>query len=133
VLGQQCDWDYGFLREYEGVLTGSECQYICRGVSGAKFFTHYNEGPEADWGWCGCFSQCYWPESYDCRSQCHSREVFDIGDIQDEVEPSGDLDSSETFGVEVDVHWEHQPRPGGVCHCMWGPLHPDVDSCDIWG
>jgi len=134
VLGQQCDWDYGFLREYEGVLTGSECQYICRGVPGANYFTHYNEGPEADHGWCGCFSQCYWPEVYDCRSSCHSHETWEAGDISevDALLEAGDTDSAES-GLEEDVAWEPQPRPGGVCHCMWGPLQPDVDSCDIWG
>jgi len=112
-------------------MTGSECQYICQGVQGATYFTHWNEGPEADWGWCGCFSKCYYPERYDCRNRCSTHEVFDEGDITEE--DVGELDSGENLGVEVGVEFEPQPRPGGVCHCMRGPLQPDVDSCDIWG
>jgi len=115
-------------------MTGSECQYVCKGVNGANYFTHYNEGREAEHGWCGCFSQCAWPGTYDCRTTCSTHETFDEDDIQEDVATwSEDLDSAETFGVEVDVEWEPQPRPGGVCHCMRGPLNPDVDACDIWG
>jgi len=118
---------------YENVMTGSECQHICKNVNTAKFFSHYNEGKEAEHGYCGCFSSCAWPSSDGCSDRCSTHEVFSQEDF--EVEEGFDtvLDSSETFGGEVEVDITNAPRPGpNYCHCMRGPLEPDADNCDLW-
>merc|ERR1712037_896599 len=39
-----CDWDHGLLAEYHKVMVAQECQNICKGVSGARYFSHYNKG-----------------------------------------------------------------------------------------
>jgi len=114
-------------------MTGSECQDICSHVSGAKQFSHYNEGHHAEHGFCGCFSQC-WPTSAGCHDKCATHEVFSAEELVDgdEDEDEEELDSSEVFGGEVDVEREKQPRPGPrYCHCMHGPMTPDADSCDF--
>jgi len=115
-------------------MTGSHCQDVCKNVNGAKYFSHYNEGREAEHGVCGCFSSCSWPTSDGCSQTCASRETYDEASGEDLlIRESDDLDSSETFGGEVDVEIAKEPRPGPhYCHCMHGPLHPDVDSCDLW-
>merc|ERR1711971_507240 len=51
-LNSQCDWNYGLITWYEQVMTGSECQYICKNVNGAKYFSSYNEGHHAEHGYC---------------------------------------------------------------------------------
>jgi len=116
-------------------MTGAECQDICKHVANAKQFSHYNEGHHAEHGFCGCFSQC-WPVTAGCHDKCATHEVVsyeavsgeDLGDEEDEE----DLESSETFGGEVDVEREKEPRPGPrYCHCMHGPMTPDADSCDF--
>jgi len=116
-------------------MTGSECQDICSHVSGAKQFSHYNEGHHAEHGFCGCFSQC-WPSSAGCHDKCATHEVFSEEELEDgaddEDEDEEELDSSEVFGGEVDVEREKEPRPGPrYCHCMHGPMTPDADSCDF--
>jgi len=117
-------------------MTGSHCQDVCKNVNGAKYFSHYNEGREAEHGVCGCFSSCSWPTSDGCSQTCASRETHDEASGEDLLIGESnevDLDSSETFGGEVDVEIAKEPRPGPhYCHCMHGPLHPDVDSCDLW-
>jgi len=54
-------------------------------------------------------------------------------DLQVAESDADDMDSSETFGGEVGIEIPKEPRPGPhYCHCMHGPLFPDVDSCDLW-
>ena len=133
-INEECDWNYGLLHWYERVMTGSECQDICRNVNGAKYFSHYNEGHEGEHGFCGCFQTCAWPSSDGCASRCGTHEVFLPEDLFSE-EDTSDLDSGETFGGEQEVLLSDspQPRPGPhYCHCMHGPLQPDIDSCGIW-
>ena len=64
------------------------------------------------------------------------------------VEEDEELESGEMFGGEVMIPVEAllsvallqvgvdvspQPRPGPrYCHCLRGPLHPDVDTCNLW-
>lgn len=113
-------------------MTGSNCQYICAGVQGANYFSHYNEGHEAEHGYCGCFSSCAWPVQGSCHETCATHEVFSEEE-GDPGEMSAALESSETFGGELDVVRAPEPRPGPRwCHCMRGPLTPDVDTCDLW-
>jgi len=116
-------------------MTGSECQYACQNVGGAKHFSHYNEGHHAEKGFCGCFSSCSWPSSAYCHNVCGTHEVFSEEDVYN-IEASTEeleLDSSEMFGGEVGVPPSPEPRPGPRwCHCMRGPLTPDADSCDLW-
>jgi len=137
-INSQCDWDYGLITWYEQVMTGSECQYICKNVGGAKFFSHYNEGHHAEHGFCGCFSTCAWPTTHDCHDRCDTHETFSIESFEEEDVIKEDLDSSETFGVEVGVEIEAERWSDGKsaghrrCHCLRGPLDPDVDSCDLW-
>ena len=48
---------------------------------------------------------------------------------------TSDLDSGETFGgeLEAELSPNGQPRPGPrYCHCMRGPLTPDIEDCGIW-
>ena len=100
----------------------------------SRHFSHYNEGHQGEHGFCGCFSTCAWPTSTGCKTTCSSHQTHEIGDLFEE-ESSEDLDSSETFGVELDVELnrENEPRPGPIyCHCMHGPLHPTIDECGIW-
>merc|ERR1719402_1397643 len=138
-VNEECDWNYGLIHEYgEHIMTGSECQDRCKGVSGAKFFSHYNEGHEGEHGWCGCFSTC-WPSTDGCSIFCSSHEGPNTHEevSSEDMEIDGSyrepLDSSETFGGEVDIEVPMEPRPGPhYCHCMHGPLEPDVDSCDLW-
>ena len=50
-------------------------------------------------------------------------------------EVTSDLDSGETFGgeLEAELSPNGQPRPGPrYCHCMRGPLSPDIEDCGIW-
>ena len=50
-------------------------------------------------------------------------------------EVTSDLDSGETSGgeLEAELSPNGQPRPGPrYCHCMHGPLSPDIDDCGIW-
>ena len=134
-INEECDWNYGLLHWYERVMTGAECQAICRNVNGAKYFSHYNEGHNGEHGFCGCFDTCAWPTSEGCASRCGTHEVFFQEDLFSEEEDTRELDSGETFGGEVEVILSDspQPRPGPhYCHCMHGPLHPDIDSCGIW-
>lgn len=113
-------------------MTGSECQDICKGVHGAKYFSHYNEGHQGEHGFCGCFSQC-WPATEGCKKTCNSHETHEISVEEFDETIKEDLDSSEMFGGEVDVEREQEPRPGErYCHCMHGPLAPDADSCDFF-
>ena len=35
-IDEECDWNYGLLHWYEHVMTGAECQAVCRNVNGAK-------------------------------------------------------------------------------------------------
>ena len=35
-INEECDWNYGLLHWYEHVMTGAECQAVCRNVNGAK-------------------------------------------------------------------------------------------------
>jgi len=114
-------------------MTGSECQHICKNVNTAKFFSHYNEGREAEHGYCGCFSSCAWPSSDGCSDRCSTHEVFSQEDVEVNEDYGTALDSSETFGEEVGVEVTNAPRPGPhYCHCMRGPLEPDADNCDLW-
>merc|ERR1711988_1098943 len=73
-LNSQCDWNYGLITWYEQVMTGSECQYICKKVNGAKYFSSYNEGHHAEHGYCGCFSPCAWPSKSMPQQVCHPRD-----------------------------------------------------------
>merc|ERR1712088_869297 len=99
-----CDWDHGLLAEYHKVMMAQECQHICRGVSGATYFSHYNKGGDdyhrlADddyTGVCGCFSRCENPTSKHCHHSCGDDFIL---------------------------------RDGGWCHCIRGPLQPDVSTC----
>ena len=103
-------------------------------VPNSRHFSHYNEGHQGEHGFCGCFSTCAWPTTEGCSVTCSSHQTHEIEDLFEE-ESSEDLDSSETFGVELDVELSRdgQPRPGPVyCHCMHGPLHPSIDECGIW-
>ena len=98
-----------------------------------SYFAHYNEGAHAERGYCGCFSTCAWPSSEGCYSTCSTHQTHEIEDLWSEPEP--ELDSSESFGVELEVELSlaGQPRPGPrYCHCMRGPLYPDIDACGIW-
>lgn len=114
-------------------MTGPECQHICKNVNGAKFFSHYNEGREAEHGYCGCFSSCAWPSSDGCSDRCSTHEVFSEEDWDVEETDNLALESSETFGGEIGVDVTNEPRPGPrYCHCMRGPLEPDADNCDLW-
>merc|ERR1711936_456752 len=134
-INENCDWSYGLIHWYENVMTGSECQHICLDLQGAKFFSHYNEGREAEHGFCGCFSTCAWPSSEGCYDRCATHEVFSEEDWIEDKANYDDLTSSETFGGELDVEEFalNEPRPGPrYCHCMRGPLQPDVDGCDLW-
>merc|ERR1719429_689918 len=132
-VNENCDWNYGLLHWYENVMTGNQCQEQCRQVVGATYFSHYNEGAHGERGYCGCFSSCAWPSSEGCYSSCSTHQTHEISDLFSEPEP--ELDSSESFGGELDVELSDagQPRPGPhYCHCMRGPLHPDIDDCGIW-
>ena len=103
-------------------------------VPNSRHFSHYNEGHHGEHGFCGCFSTCAWPTTEGCSVTCSSHQTHEIEDLFEE-ESSEDLDSSETFGVELDAELSRdgQPRPGPVyCHCMHGPLHPSIDECGIW-
>merc|ERR1711892_1433086 len=99
AYNELCDWDEALIEYYEHVMDAGQCQNICRGLHGARFFSHYNK--EKDYysldkmtGVCGCFSSCHWPTSKHCHKNC------------DDVSRDSDR-----------------------CHCMRGPLQPDVDSC----
>jgi len=99
AYNELCDWDEALIEYYEHVMDAGQCQNICRGLNGARFFSHYNK--EKDYysldkmtGVCGCFSSCHWPTSKHCHKNC------------DDV-----------------------TRDSDRCHCMRGPLQPDVDSC----
>ena len=99
-----------------------------------SFFSHYNEGHNGEHGFCGCFQTCAWPSSEGCARKCGTHEVFFPEDIFTE-ETEELLDSGETFGAEQEVELAEsgQPRPGPhYCHCMHGPLSPDIDTCGIW-
>merc|ERR1711963_26226 len=73
-----CDWDHGLLAEYHKVMVAQQCQNICKDVSGARYFSHYNKGGDdyqrlADddyTGICGCFSRCENPTSKHCHHSC---------------------------------------------------------------
>merc|ERR1711936_249258 len=99
-----CDWDHGLLAEYHKVMIARECQNICKDVSGARYFSHYNKGgddylrlDDDDYtGICGCFSRCEDPTSKHCHHSCGDDLVL---------------------------------RDGGWCHCIRGPLQPDVSTC----
>merc|ERR1712228_208995 len=97
-----CDWDHGLLAEYHKVMIARECQNICKDVSGARYFSHYNKGgdyhrlTDDDYtGICGCFSRCENPTSKHCHHSCDDLIL----------------------------------RDGGWCHCIRGPLEPDVSTC----
>jgi len=133
-INEECDWNYGLVSWYENVMTANQCQIQCRSVAGAKYFSHYNEGAHGEHGFCGCFSACAWPTSDGCRTTCSTHETWEADDLFEESSEENE-DSSETFGLEqeVELNRENQPRPGPhYCHCMHGPLHPDIDDCGIW-
>merc|ERR1712198_387006 len=133
-LNSQCDWNYGLITWYEQVMTGSECQYICKNVNGAKYLSSYNEGHHAEHGYCGCFSSCAWPSTSQCHNKCATHETHSYEDEMEETVNLADLESAEIFGGEVSVEvevWDGPPGPRW-CHCMRGPLTPDADSCDLW-
>ena len=99
-----------------------------------RYFSHYNEGAHAEHGFCGCFTQCAWPTSEGCHETCSSHQTHEAGELYTEKEAE-DLESAETFGGELEAEpsLNGQPRPGPrYCHCMHGPLQPDVDGCNIW-
>lgn len=133
-INDQCDWDYGLISLYKNVMTGSECQYVCRDVQHAKYFSHYNKGHEAEHGICGCFSSCSWPSSSHCHDRCSTHEVFSEEDIEEIIDDVKELDSAELFGGEVGIESQLNLSPSGRrwCHCMRGTLNPDVDTCDLW-
>merc|ERR1711862_314216 len=133
-LNSQCDWDMSLIDWYEDVMTGAECQEICRNVHGSTSFSHYNEGHEAERGFCGCFSTCAWPSTYNCHDRCATHEVFSEEESDQIGDKTEELNSAELFGGEVDVDPKEDSRPPGPrwCHCMRGPLQPDVDACDLW-
>merc|ERR1711890_47455 len=131
-INSQCDWNYGLITWYEKVMTGSECQHLCKNVRGSEYFSHYNEGHHADHGFCGCFSTCAWPSTSKCHDSCDTHEVFSEELLGEGLDAGSELDSSELFGGEVDIppkEFRHEPR---WCHCIRGPLVPDVDTCDLW-
>jgi len=132
-INENCDWNYGLVHWYENVMTGSECQQICKNVNDVRFFSHYNEGREAEHGYCGCFSSCAWPSSEGCYDRCATHEQFSDEELSSEESNKDDMESSEIFGGEVGTDITNAPRPGPrYCHCMRGPLEPDADSCDFW-
>merc|ERR1712013_374813 len=96
VYNEVCDRDSGLIQYYEHVMTAGECQNICRGLGGARFFSHYNKGDDYKKykGVCGCFSSCHYPTSHHCHKHC------------DDLMKDSDR-----------------------CHCVRGPLQPDVDTC----
>merc|ERR1719187_72280 len=111
-IDSQCDWNYGLITWYEKVMTGSECQYLCMNVNGAKVFSHYNEGRHAEKGFCGCFSTCAWPSSAYCHDLCSTHEVFSEEEEEDRQARQGEeLGSEELFGGEVGVPPSPEPRP----------------------
>merc|ERR1711962_1069858 len=131
-INSQCDWNYGLITWYERVMTGSECQYLCQNVRGAQYFSHYNEGHHAKHGFCGCFSTCAWPSTAKCHDSCDTHEVFSEEFLDRGADTEPELDSSELFGGEVDVTLQEQPPGPRWCHCVRGPLVPDVNICDLW-
>merc|ERR1712154_544047 len=113
-INEECDWDYGLVQWYEHVMTGAECQDICKNVAGAKYFSHYNEGHQGEHGFCGCFSQC-WPSTEGCRATCSSHETHEFESREDLMETADeDLDSAEVFGVELDVEHERAKTRGAI-------------------
>ena len=70
-----------------------------------------------------------------CHTSCATHQTHEISELFSEEELDPELDSGETFGGELDsVNSPNgQPRPGPrYCHCMHGPLSPDIDDCGIW-
>ena len=65
-----CDWSYGLLAEFSTIMTGQECQALCRAVPNAGYFSHYNHGDNGHKGECGCFQSCSWPGKFHCHSTC---------------------------------------------------------------
>ena len=58
------------MAEFSTIMTGRECQTLCRAVPGAVFFSHYNHGDHGHKGECGCLSSCSWPGKFHCHSTC---------------------------------------------------------------
>merc|ERR1712133_237622 len=100
------------------------CQDLCRNIRGAIAFSYYREGLIIEHGSCGCFHECWIPLTHYCQDYCHNQEVFSEEFLDTELE----LDSSELFGGEEEI----PPPTLRWCHCVRGPLYPDVDSCDLW-
>ena len=70
-----------------------------------------------------------------CHTSCATHQTHEISELFSEEELDQELDSGETFGGELDsVNSPNgQPRPGPrYCHCMRGPLSPDIEDCGIW-
>jgi len=105
------------------------CQYLCKKVPFAKYFSQYNHGLFAEHGFCGCFSICLPSSIAKCHNSCHLKEVFSEEFTVKGLESKPEVDSSELFGGEVDVH--PPPPVPRMCHCIRGPMVPDVDICDL--
>merc|ERR1711874_64339 len=101
-VNELCDWSYGLVAEFSTIMTGRECQTLCRAVPGAVFFSHYNHGDNGHKGECGCLSSCSWPGKFHCHSTCSDDDDL----VRDD--------------------------DGHDCHCMRGPLSPDVNNCDLF-
>ena len=74
-INELCDWSYGLVAEFSTIMTGAECQSLCRAVSGATAFSHYNHGDNGHKGECGCFNSCSWPDKFDCHTKCSDDDL----------------------------------------------------------
>jgi len=124
-----CNWDPQYLIIwFPQVSKESRCQNLCRNIGGAKYFSYYREGLIIGHGPCGCFYECDRPNTGYCKTYCHNQEVFGEEFLDEVVDTELELGSSELFGGEEEI----PPPTLGRCHCVYGRLYPDVDSCDLW-
>jgi len=89
-INELCDWGYSNIAEYNTIMTGAECQSLCRAVTGALYFAHYNHGTNGHKGKCACFHSCSWPEKFDCRDSCGALGLHDCHCMRGPLNPSVD-------------------------------------------
>jgi len=107
------------IEHIEHISEPSDCQSICQNHPECTYFSHYLEEGGEHWGHCFLHYNCDSLADKDCEMLARPG-----------CPPLAPALLSFFDQFEEDHNVDKDPRPGGKhCHCIAGPVYPDMDDC----